>query len=109
MSRLTARRLQDDLAYDAQCLQEVKIGYREYVCHGAMSSNSRVRFAVPLPDNRDPAPAFGPAIPRRMRITPQDLAEHGFTVGCPGCEAAQSRLDSKHTLRGMSETIGVRD
>ena len=33
------RRLHDDLAYDKVCLEEVKVGYRDFACKGAMSDN----------------------------------------------------------------------
>ena len=95
MSCITMRRLQDDLAYDAQCLQEIEIGYGEYVCKGAMSTNPRVWFAVPLPEKRYPAPMVGPAVPRRVRIAPQDLRNLGYTDGFPGCDAAQSMHEQK--------------
>ena len=60
-----------------------------------MSENPRVRMAVPMPENRDQAPITGQPVPRRMRIAPRDLQEHGYTIGCPGCEAVQSGKDLK--------------
>ena len=95
ISCTTMRRLQDDLAYDKACLDEINVGYRDFVCKGAMSENPRVRMAVPMPENRDQAPITGQSVPRRMRIAPRDLHEHGYTIGCPGCEAVQSGKDLK--------------
>ena len=56
ISCATIRRLQDDLAYDKQCLEDVNVGYREYVCKGASSTNPRVRWAAPMAENKDPMP-----------------------------------------------------
>ena len=77
----------DDVAYDEACLDIVKTGYREYVCDGAMSTIPSVRSSDPLP--RNPDESAQTTIPRRTRITPKDISEHGYTVGCQGCEAIQ--------------------
>ena len=90
ISCATMRRMSDDKAYDPSCLEEVKANGREYVCDGASTTNPRVRVAVPIPTRPDPEPVAGPCVPRRMRITPSDSMTHGYTVGCPGCEAMQA-------------------
>ena len=105
ISCATMRRLQDDLAYDKQCLEDVNVGYREYVCKGASSTNPRVRWAAPMAENKDPMPFGEPAIPRRMRIKPSDLQTHGYTIGCPGCEAVQLGTDLR---RNHTEDCRVR-
>ena len=94
----TFKRMPDDVAYDRACLDIVKTGYREYVCEGASSGPIQVRGSDPLPRNADEG-ARG-ILPRRARITPKDLKEHGYTVGCPGCEAVEMGLA---TRRGHTE------
>ena len=99
ISCATMRRMPDEMAYDKKCLEIVKVGYRDYVCEGASSTNPRIRMALPMPKNYDPAPMSEPAVPRRMRIRPEDLQLHGYTIGCPGCEAVQtgSSIRRNHT------------
>ena len=99
ISCATMRRMPDEMAYDKKCLEIVKVGYRDYVCEGASSTNPRIRMALPMPKNYDPAPMSEPAVPRRMRIRPEDLQQHGYTIGCPGCEAVQtgSSIRRNHT------------
>ena len=62
-------------------------------------------------DNKivDPAaplevPQIAVPIPRRVRIGKADLQEHGFSEGCPGCEASKQG----RTPRGHSEPCRVR-
>ena len=83
----TFKRMPDDVAYDKARIEAVTIGYREYVCKGALSKIPAARASDPLPRNPDlSAPV---TVARRTRITPVDLAAHGYTPGCPGCEAVQ--------------------
>ena len=83
----TIRRMPDNVAYDPACLEMIKIGYREYICDGATSYVPMTRPSDPIPRNPDDsAPAV---IPRRTRISPQDLKKFGYTVGCQGCEAVE--------------------
>ena len=83
----TFKRMTDDLAYDPACIEIVKTGYREFVIDGSLSKLPTVRSSDPLPRNpSDSAPVINT---RRLRITPADLMEHGYTVGCPGCEALE--------------------
>ena len=83
----TFRRMPDDVAYDAACLDTVKIGYREYVCEGATSTMPMIRPSDPLPRNANPSAPV--VIPRRTRLMPQDLKKYGYTVGCQGCESVE--------------------
>ena len=92
----TIKRMADDVAYDRSCLDIVKTGYREYVCEGASSGPIQVRSSDPLPRNADEG-ARG-ILPRRARITPKDLRDHGYTVGCPGCEAVELGLSTRSLL-----------
>ena len=108
ISCTTMRRLQDDLAYDKACLDEINVGYRDFVCKGAMIENPRMRMAVRMLENRDQAPITGQSVPRRMRIAPRDLQEHGYTIGCPGCEAVQSGKDLKRNHTEDCRNKGLR-
>ena len=51
----------------------------------------------------DPPPAAAPE-PRRVYIRRVELMKHGFTPGCPGCEAAQAGTPP----RGHTEPCRVR-
>ena len=76
----TFRIMPDVVAYDEDCLKIVNVGYREYACEGASSGSLVVRSSDPSPRNIDPSAPI--IVPRRTRITPKDLKDHGFTVGC---------------------------
>ena len=87
----TIRRLQDDKAYDPMILQEVKISYQEYVLEGSRSTPVGVRIHSPAAHN--PNPGAAPTVPRRTRLKPEDFIEHGYTIGCAGCEQLQLKSE----------------
>ena len=101
----TLRRLPDEKAYDRAMIEEVTVRYRDYVCSGAKTSLEVRHGGGPMPVNPDPNPLRAPIVPRRARITPRDLAQHGYTVGCPGCEYVQSGVGPR---RGHDEDCRVR-
>ena len=68
-------------------LQEVKISYQEYILEGSRSAPVGVRLHSPAAF--DPNPGAAPTIPRRARLKSEDFNEHGYTIGCPGCEQLQ--------------------
>ena len=84
------KRYLDDQAYDEQILEVAELKYREYVCQGAKSTNPRVRFAEVPRSNPNPEPIGKAFVPRKARITEEELKEYGFTVGCPACERTQT-------------------
>ena len=49
----TIKRMPDDVAYDKECLEIVKTGYREFVLKGASSKVTATRVSDPLPKNPD--------------------------------------------------------
>ena len=65
----------------------VNVGYRENVCEGASSGPLVVRSSDPLPRNIDPSAPI--IVPRRTRIPPKDLKDHGFIIGCQGCKSVE--------------------
>ena len=99
----TFKRMEDDLAYDKACLETVKVGYREFVLKGASSKMTSTRTSDPLP--RNPSGSAPVILARRTRITPNDLREHGYTVGCPGFEFIELGVGQR---RGHTEDCRAR-
>ena len=64
---------------------------------GVEGGAPKVQFEERVPDlePRPPDAEVPEAIPRRLRISRQDLAEQGFTVGCAGCEAQRGNKARK--------------
>ena len=94
----TFKRMPDNVAYDKACLETIKVGYRDFVLKGASSKMTVTRTSDPLP--RNPSESAPTIHARRTRITPGDLREHGYTVGCPGCESIELNLGQR---RGHTE------
>ena len=93
----TIRRLEEGKAFDPSVIKETKMRYREYVLEGDRSTPIEVRIptaSTPASVQEMPQP-----IPRRAKLTPGDFAQHGYTVGCPGCEQLQlgSSVRRSHT------------
>ena len=101
----TIKRMTDDLAYDASCIEEVGVTYSEYICDGATTTNPRVRFASPAQPNPNPMSVGLAFAPRRMKIGQADLEKVGYIIGCPGCEWAQSQVGPR---RAHSEECRTR-
>ena len=108
----TVRRRADDVAYDAEMINELSVRYDEYTLKGAKTS-----LHVSFPKGTGgvapaPTPTRGPGIvPRRIYLMPGDVSKHGFTQGCPGCTYAQNGLGPKrnHTddcRRRLDREIG---
>ena len=83
----TIRRLPDDEAYDPECIQLVKITYRDSVLEGARSTPAGDTHNK----NADSDPITDPMVSRWVRLQPGDFQNLGYTVGCPGCDQLQSR------------------
>ena len=58
--------------------------YRDYVLEGARSTPIEVR--MPTVSTPASVPEMPQPIPRRAKLNLGDLARHGYTVGCPGCQ-----------------------
>ena len=72
-----------------ECIQAVKITYREYVRQGATSSPIGVRFGETNIKNAETDAMTAPMVPRRARLKPEDFDKLGYTIGCPGCDQLQ--------------------
>ena len=97
-STTTIRRHQDDKAYDAEIVKEVTIMHRDYVMDGSKSTPTGVRHHTAAASM--PNPAAAPILPRRMKLRQEDFIDHGYTIGCPGCESIQL---GSNVRRGHSE------
>jgi len=97
-STTTIRRHQDDKAYDPEIVKEVTILHRDYVMDGAKSTPVGVRQHTAATST--PNPEATPIMPRRMKLRQEDFIDHGYTIGCPGCESIQ--LES-NVRRGHNE------
>ena len=109
-------KFQDDQAYDAHLIDDTKEKFYNYLRGGVRAPLAAIvplRSAL-IPANPDTSPvpvAGGKYVPRKARITKEDLLQHGYTPGCPGCIAAQgdgSRQFRKHTdecRRRMTELL----
>ena len=74
-----------------------------YNHNGEEGGEARIMFdEQPLhpdaPDVPEVVPDSEP-VPRRMRLGKNDLAQHGYTMGCAGCESSKNN----RTPRGHSE------
>ena len=71
--------------------------YRIYVLEGARSIPIEVR--MPTVSTPASVPEMPQPIPRRAKLNPGDFAQHGCTVGCPGCQILQlgSSIRRNHT------------
>ena len=85
----TINRLPDDEAYDPECINIVKVTYRDYVPGGAGLTPVGVRFGETHIKNAEADPITAPMVPRRARLKPEDFQKLGYTVGCPGCDQFQ--------------------
>ena len=97
-STTTIRRHQDDKAYDPEIVKEVTTLHRDYVMDGAKSTPMGVRQHTAATST--PNTEAAPIMPRRMKLRQEDSIDHGYTIGCPGCESIQ--LDS-NVRRGHNE------
>ena len=88
-SGATIRSLPDDETYDPECIELVKITYRNYVLEGARSTPVGVRVGETHTKNIDSEPITAPMVPRRPRLQPGDFHNFCYTVGCPGCDQLQ--------------------
>ena len=93
----TVRRRAEDIAYDPDCADFLKVSYNEYVLDGAKTT-AIVR--TPLEGG-----AIGPEkipvrgrefVPRRVYTRPSDFNKHGFTEGCKGCVWAQNQTGTRY-------------
>lgn len=85
-------------AYDTKCLDYVQYSYEQYINAGAKSSDVKVRLHVAedgLVPAADTPTAGGKFIPRRAKLNKADGREHGYTIGCPGCEWIQAPMGMK--------------
>ena len=57
---------------------------------------------APIDEPADVQPEAAP-IPRSMRIGKTDLAQHGYTDGCAGCEATRSGTASRAHSEACAE------
>ena len=93
----TVRRRAEELAYDSDCLDYIKISYDDFVMKGAQTTP-----VVSFPQGGGPAvpeqvPLRGrDVVPRRPYMRESDFARHGFTQGCKGCTWAQNRLGPRN-------------
>ena len=80
----TVRRLTDEDAYTAECLQEIRANFFEYIKKGATTSKT-VTYKGEIKGGITPKTVDKDAQPRSVRIRATDLDKHGLTAGCPGC------------------------
>ena len=83
----------EDQAYDPTLIDDINVRFYDYLKGGVNAPPaviaSRAAILHPNPDVAPTPVAGGDYVPRRARITKEDLIKHGYTPGCPGCVAAQ--------------------
>ena len=99
----------DEQAFDVDLAQTNAIKHHEFLDNGVGKPPGQSAAAVPMRFNPEVEPvvtAHGGYVPRRTRITKQDLIAHGFTPGCPACMSAN--LDDGIRRGGHTETCRAR-
>ena len=99
----TIRRHQEDKACDAVIVPDVQVDYRDYIMRGSRSIPTEVRVHTAALSH--PSPTAAPAMPRMTRFRQEDFVDHGYTVGCPGCESICLQLN---VGRGRTEQSRLR-
>ena len=85
----TIWRLPDDEVYDPECIQLLKIAYRDSVLEGARPTPVGVRFGDAYIKNIDSEPITAPMVPSRASLQPGDFQNFGHTFVFPGCDQLQ--------------------
>ena len=73
--------------FDPTVINETKMRYRDHILEWTRSTPAEVKLPIkgaPVVDPEKSQP-----VPRRAKLNPGDLARHGYTVGCSGCEQLQ--------------------
>ena len=87
----TIRRKPPSERWTTKLLDITKVS--ELQLNGLDANQSRIGIRAPMvvepvagePAAFHPCPAMEPKKPRRQQLSRADIAEHGFTMGCPGC------------------------
>ena len=79
-------------SYDSTMIQEILVRHYDFIKDGVLPPPAvvaaRVIPATPHVAPDPVVPVGGGYAPRRARITREELAEHGYTEGCPACASA---------------------
>ena len=98
----------DEQAFDVDLALTIAVKHHEYLEVGVCKPPGQ-SAAVPVRFNPEAEPVVtthGGYVPRRTRITKQDLIAHGFTPGCPACMSAN--LDDGIRRGGHTEECRTR-
>ena len=89
----TVRRRPEEMSYDPECIDYLKIHYDDYVFKGAKSNPIADFRGLHGPDGEEPVPLRSrESVPRRLDTRTSDYEKHGVTVGCKGCVWVQHQI-----------------
>ena len=99
----TIKRRAEEVSYDGECFEYLKINYDEYILKGA---RTKQHVSTPAGLGQLPIPTRGrDFVPRRLYVRPSDYTRHGYTQGCRGCTWQQNKLGPR---AGHSEACRAR-
>ena len=93
----TVRRRAEEVAYDPECVDFLKISYNEYVLKGAKTAPLIAFPRSGVPEDPAPIPMRGREfVPRRVYLRNADYEKHGHTQGCKGCIWVQNQIGTRY-------------
>ena len=86
----TVKRRAEEISYDADCFDFLKVRYDEYIMKGA---KTKLYVTAPVGIEQAAIPTLGrDVIPRRLYIRPTDYARFWYNQGCRGCVWQQNKI-----------------